>query len=910
MPAAQKTRRAAAELCHHGNSAGRSHLGGQEPGSRLRELSSSPRPLLLLAALFAIATAVYSCIWIYYIRLLPQSTIGVAFRPFSPERKQLELVGVFPGSPAERAGLRPGDRIVEIDGKPLVNLRPWVDSVLRGKPGSSVAFMAESDSGGRVLRKVTLPALPPELVRPTPAQIAVMQSLLSYPLFFLGVGTVVLFLRLEDRNAWLLALMFAGFIAMATWVNPETEPLVPIGIRRFALTYQFVFRGLAPALFYWFFAVFPIASPLDRRIPWLKYVLAAAGALIALPLAWTVATTGSYATIFEISELVRRRVDLSPVPMVYGFGSFVLGLVSLTWNGWRAPTAEARRRIRVLVVGTVVGLAPVLAVYLYMFRSGKEPNPLTLPFWAWAAVVAALVLVPLSFAYAVVKHRVMEIPVLLKRSARYLLVRRGFALFITAAGFVAAWAFLEFFSGLFTGWLESGPQLVVTAGMAGAGVGGLLAVASARIQQSVRQRLDRAFFRSDYDARRILEDLAERIRSAQSCSQLAMLLDEQIRQALQPSSLTIYVESADGQLRAAPVGVPAPLQVLSRDLPMLEEISRRGQPYDVPPPTSEHFARFSMLGPLRPECIVPMPGRDGRLVGAIVLGLRLSEEPYSGDDKRLLASVANQSGAAIDSIRLAERMALQLEAERRAAHELDMARQVQARLLPQRAPLMKTLDYAGRCVQARAVGGDYYDFLDLGGTRIALALADVSGKGMPAALLMASLQATLRTHCTAGLGDLGVIMRQVNRLLYESTAPQHFATLFIGEYDDKSRQLRFVNCGHNPPVLLKCDGSVQRLAATACVLGAFPDWECAVEETALGPGDLLALFTDGITEATNEKGDEFGEERLIAALNEHRHHAAAETLEAIIRVVQEFGGRDQADDLTLIVARVVESMRR
>jgi serine phosphatase RsbU (regulator of sigma subunit) len=235
-----------------------------------------------------------------------------------------------------------------------------------------------------------------------------------------------------------------------------------------------------------------------------------------------------------------------------------------------------------------------------------------------------------------------------------------------------------------------------------------------------------------------------------------------------------------------------------------------------------------------------------------------------------------------------------------------MARQVQARLLPQRTPLAKTLDYAGRCVQARAVGGDYYDFLNLGMNRIAMVLADVSGKGMPAALLMASLQAALRTHCTAGLGDLGAIIRQVNRLLYESTASEHFATLFLAEYDDIGRKLRFVNCGHNPPVLVKCDGSVQRLAATASVLGTFPELECTVEEAVLAVGDLLALFTDGITEATNEQDCEFGEERLIAALNEYRNHAAAETLDSIIHRVQEFGGRDQADDMTLIVARVVE----
>jgi sigma-B regulation protein RsbU (phosphoserine phosphatase) len=354
--------------------------------------------------------------------------------------------------------------------------------------------------------------------------------------------------------------------------------------------------------------------------------------------------------------------------LAYGFGSFVLGLISLTWNGLHARSGEAKRKIRVLVVGTVAGLAPMLAMYILMLRSGIEANPLNLPFWSWVGLVASLILVPLSFAYAVVKHRVMEIPVLLKRSARYLLVRRGFALFIGVAGAGVAWVFVEFFSGLFTGLFNTGPHAVF-AGMAGAGIGGLLAVGSARIQQNVRRRIDRAFFRSDYDARQILEDLADRIRTARSCPGLATLLEEQIRQALHPSPLTIYVEFADRQLRAEGDRVPAQLREVSSDLPVLSELSRRGRPWDVPPPTSELFAPYSMLEPLRPECIVPMPARDGRLVGLIVLGPRLSEEPYSGEDKRLLASVANQAGAAIDSIRLAERMALQLEAERRAAHE-------------------------------------------------------------------------------------------------------------------------------------------------------------------------------------------------------------------------------------------------
>jgi phosphoserine phosphatase RsbU/P len=871
----------------------------------VRGLLSTRRSLLLLAALLTFVTAVYSGFWAYYIRTLPQSTIGVAFRPFSPLRHRIEIFSVAKGSPAEQGGLLAGDAIVGINGRPLDTIRPWEEFVVKAAPNSAVIFAVERASGVRCQCVVRTPSLPPELIHPTFAQTAIMNSLLSYPLFFLAVIGTVLFFRCEDRNAWLLAFLFVGFIALAPWVNSETEPLVPVAIRRFALTYQFTFRGLLPALFYYFFAVFPVQSPLDRVLPWLKHALTWAFILTGLPFLWTVASTGSYAGMIEFSEFIKRWIDPKSISVVYTVGGFALGLTSLAWNAFSAPTAEAKRKIRVMMLGTAAGTIPLIAMTFFIFQSGKDASPLSLPFYVWVVSVACLTLVPLSFAYAVIKHRVMEIPGLLKRGARYILVRRGFALFITLASIAAAWVFVRFFFQFFP-WISApGSGAVVTVGMAGAGIGGLIAFGTARIQEGVRHRLDRAFFRGAYDARQILEELSEKIRTAGSGEELAKLLEDQITRALHPSSLTLYVESAGGQLQAVGENVPFELRHLSGDLPLLKEIARRGRPVDVPPPTTNLFVPFSMFAELHSECIIPIPGRDGRLVGAILLGPRLSEEPYSGEDKRLLSSVANQAGVAIESIRLAERMAQQLIAERRTAYESEMARQVQNRLLPQRTPAMQTLDYAGVCIQARSVGGDYYDFLDLGTGRIALVLADVSGKGMPAALLMAGLQATMRTHCTAGLADLATTMRRVNQLLYESTAAQHFVTLFVAEYSDESRRLRYVNCGHNSPILLRPEGVVRRLPATACVLGAFQEWDCAVEEISLEVGDVLALFTDGVTEAASQEGDEFGEERLISALLENRGRISTETLASVTRIVQGFGGNDQADDLTLIIARVV-----
>jgi sigma-B regulation protein RsbU (phosphoserine phosphatase) len=149
-----------------------------------------------------------------------------------------------------------------------------------------------------------------------------------------------------------------------------------------------------------------------------------------------------------------------------------------------------------------------------------------------------------------------------------------------------------------------------------------------------------------------------------------------------------------------------------------------------------------------------MPGRESQLAGLLVLGQRMSEEPYSSEDKRLLASVASQAGIALESIRLAEKVAERTEAERRAAIEMQVAKEVQDQLLPQSAPVLQTLECAGRCIQTRAVGGDYYDFLELRPQHVGLVLGDVSGKGISAALLMANLQANLRSRCTVSSGDI------------------------------------------------------------------------------------------------------------------------------------------------------------
>ena len=256
---------------------------------------------------------------------------------------------------------------------------------------------------------------------------------------------------------------------------------------------------------------------------------------------------------------------------------------------------------------------------------------------------------------------------------------------------------------------------------------------------------------------------------------------------------------------------------------------------------------------------------------------------------------------ALDAQRRA--LAHKAESERRAAQELEIAKQVQARLFPQTLPPLSTLDYAGLCIQARQVGGDYYDFLDFGGQRLGLVIGDIAGKGIAAALLMANLQANLRSLCALALDGPQRLLCSVNRLFYENTSESSYATLFFAEYDDGARRLRYANCGHLCALLLRRDKTVERLESTSTVLGLFKEWDCSIGERQLFAGDTLALYTDGITEAFNEGEEEYGEQRLIDALLRHRELSSQVLLGSIVDDVRRFSPHEQHDDITLIVAK-------
>lgn len=240
----------------------------------------------------------------------------------------------------------------------------------------------------------------------------------------------------------------------------------------------------------------------------------------------------------------------------------------------------------------------------------------------------------------------------------------------------------------------------------------------------------------------------------------------------------------------------------------------------------------------------------------------------------------------------------------RAQAEMQAAGAVQSHLFPRRSSRAGGVEYAGRCAPASNLSGDYYDFFDLGPGRLGIAIADVSGKGVPAALLMANLQGCFRTHIQSGSREPVAMLESINRLLYESTSPENFATAFFGEYDLAEHRLRYVNCGHLPPLLVRAGGeSAERLDPTGTVLGAFPQWSSGEAVTRLAAGDLLFLYTDGVTEAEAADGEEFGDARLGAVLKDAGEASAEGIIEKVMGAIQRFSSGIQHDDITAVALK-------
>lgn len=308
---------------------------------------------------------------------------------------------------------------------------------------------------------------------------------------------------------------------------------------------------------------------------------------------------------------------------------------------------------------------------------------------------------------------------------------------------------------------------------------------------------------------------------------------------------------------------------------------------------------YPTLAEIGVNLIVPMEAQ-GTTKGLILLGERITKEPYSESDIEFIYSVGSLAIISLEN----KRLFLEELEKRKMEEELDIARDIQQNLLPQSIPVYKNFDIAAINVSSRQVGGDYYDIISLDDNTFCIAIADVSGKGAPASILMANIQAFLQVICRKGM-NIEESTALINDLLSANTSDGRFITFFWGTINNEQRQLKYVNAGHNPPLLIR-DGKIRKLQKGGIILGVMKTTIPYISEVIdLKKNDVIILFTDGISEAMNEQGEEFSEEKLEKTALELVRGSAQDILDGIKNGVNKFiKGAPQSDDITMVVLKV------
>ncbi|MEP7077130.1 MAG: SpoIIE family protein phosphatase [Acidobacteriota bacterium] len=852
-------------------------------------------PLVLLFVLTAVVFFQHARpILISLGRLVDQSH-SVRF-PF--EIRNGQILDVL--SEAESAGMKKGDTLVGMGGHALRTDTMLADELNKFHVGDTIVYTVERrETSGDVERHdIAVEARPLNMsVAQTASDFAITFLFqLCLPLISFLLAFYVAFMRSRDPVAWMLLFLLLGIGSIAFEDGPRATLL-----RVFQQT-AMDFMGIAMLLFGLYF---PERLELDRRRPWAKWIL-------ILPLAFLgVANLIERSARFFAIDSIWRPFDKLTSP--FGSASTILTMIAfgcffaaLATKSATLENHDSRRRLRILYVGTSIAVLPSLFIILYRIISGRHEGFTQLvPEWFAIVALLAILLFPLTMAYVIVVQRAMDVSVVVRQGIQYALAKNGVLLIQLLLSFVVILIALSFVSDAATNRLQK---------MIFIGIGVAFVFLIRLLADKIKTWVDRRFFREAYNAEQILSELSDDVRTMVETKPLLETVAGRISESLHVPQVSLLLKHGDKFIPAYSLGFDTePVVALSGDSKSIRKLGNNQHIVlydDMTEITSTPTMSLSdreQLSELNSQVLLPVTAKSV-LSGIISLSPKRSEEPYTATDLRLLRSVASQTGLALENSRLTEAIAREAAQKERMNTELEIAREVQERLFPQELPVVEGLDFFGACRPALGVGGDYYDFLELPENRFGIAIGDISGKGIGASLMMASLQASLRGQTLHFGNDLAGLMSQINSLVYEASTTNRYATFFYAQYEKKTRMLSYVNAGHNPPFLIRVDGSVLKLEEGGAVVGMLPPMlvNYTQGEIQLAAGDLLVGYTDGISEAMNPNEEEWGEDAMLESIKTVADMPAAQILPFVVAAADRFAdGAKQHDDMTMVIVKVL-----
>src|SRR5271154_2300849 len=825
--------------------------------------------------------------------------------PFIPAFNAGQPHATFVLPNALDAGMKEGDVLIAINGQPFTGTAVYGEAMARAVPGDAMQVTVRTP-GEPAPRTVNVTIQPHQFFISGAGMLIVATLKIVLPIFCILLGFWVAAVRPRDPSAWLL---LPVLLFLSTLYNAGIESWGP-GIRDLATVYRFSISAAWPLFMFLFGVYFPERFPQREEPRWWRWTVAIfVPTLIVLAVLIIIEQVGEIENFSAVSRLSVFLEHMGPLLFLLNFVGVGRFFASMKIKSALAPSRDAQRRFSLVYTGATAAMTPLFVLtVVQLFK--RRPLEQLFPEWLVLGSLLMLMFFPITLAYAIVVQRAMDVRVVIRQGLQYALARHGvLVLQIILTGIIVTAAVT-----LESGAQRSRPQKIVIISLS------LIAILWLRkLSGSVRAWVDRRFFRDAYNAEQILAGLSDEVRSIVETKPLLERVAQRIAESLHVPRIAVLLEDGGWYKPAYAMGyADAPSGSLPDSAATIQRLRQDSAPERVYFDDDDSWINSSAvsanerrtLADLHPQLLLPLAVK-GKLLGFIALGEKRSEEPYSGTDLRLLKSVATQTGLALANAQLTSAIAVEVGRREKMNREIEIAREVQERLFPQRLPPVAGVDYCGRCRTALGVGGDYYDFLALPGGMLGVALGDISGKGIPAALMMASLQASLRAEAMRAGNEIAAIMSRVNQALYDASSADRYATFFYAQFDPASRRLTYVNGGHCAPLLFRAAG-VERLASTTIerlddggpVIGLIPDCAYQQAEVTLASGDLLVIFTDGVSEAMNSALEEWGEARLIATVRSTPGCDASEIINRIMQAADQFAaGAPQHDDMTLIVLR-------
>jgi sigma-B regulation protein RsbU (phosphoserine phosphatase) len=787
-------------------------------------------------------------------------------------------VGSFKSSewPGIKAGLKFHERIAAVDGKPVLEGQDVFDTVRQRAPGTPVRYLVKSKEGTREV------AVPVQVF-------TVKDFLLVFFVVFLGgsiiyaFGISVYLLKPNMRASWV-------FFLECLWLGTYMVSGFDIQSSYILFRFHYLSLCLIPPTLFHFFLIFPDRKRVLTRWPLLEYHVYGPALTIVL----------GYQIYFSMFREASISDGLSWIPTYGALGEavrlsmmfYMIGIVSLVIHAlFKAATIQARQRARMILFGVTMAFTPPIIIMVLSILV-----KLSFP---WNFFPFFIIFFPASIAYSIVKHNLFDADAIIKRTVGYVVVTC-----IIIGAYVGVSVTLNLVLGKYELAQSQVFPILFTLGVI---------LVFNPLRNRIQALVDRVFFRKDYDYGEIVEKVGGAMTSLLELPPILkrlvqtfiedMFINTSSIMLLAPTGTEFQVFLAEGEQKQIVEKV-----ALKQDNPLMEIIRREKREltmYDVledPRYRAVSESCAADFARLNASLIVPLVYQN-QVIGSLNLGEKKSGKAYNREDIDLLRTIASQGSVAIENARLFQE---NLE-KQRMEEELNIARDLQMSMLPSVCPQIKGFAIAATSIPAREVGGDFYDFIEMGKDRVGLVVGDVTGKSVSGALVMAASRSVFRMLSEEQL-TVGEIMIRANWRTKKDIKKGMFVALLYAVLNSKDRVLSFCSAGQTHPMHFSAETSRAMLVETKgdkFPLGILEESDYQETQIALKSGDKVIFYTDGIVEAMNEREEIFGFERLLDVLQSAGPISADELLREILNKVKLFAGNaPQHDDLTLIVVGV------